>query len=92
MKIYLNGTIMEEETMEMTNNPSLQIENSISKGNEKKIKQIHLLPEEIWKKTTTISVAKDKIIVVINTCNYNPIVTLDKWQKTTNHKNSMWHV
>jgi flagellar basal body rod protein FlgB len=48
--IYLNGTIMEEETMEMTkNNPSFQIENSITKGNVEKIKQIHLLLEEIWK-------------------------------------------
>jgi hypothetical protein len=48
-EIYFNGTIMEEETMEMTkNNPSLQIENSITKGNAKKIKQIHLLLEKNW--------------------------------------------
>jgi len=45
MKVkFIQWHIMEEETMEMKkNNPSLQIKNSIAKGNVKKIKHIHLL-------------------------------------------------
>jgi hypothetical protein len=41
---------------------------------------------------TTILVAKNKNLVVMGTCNYKPIIALDKWQKKLVTKNSTWHV
>jgi hypothetical protein len=42
--------------------------------------------EEIWNSISTILITKVKILVATDTCDINVSVTLNKWQKTINHK------